>query len=601
MMKKNRSHGYGEEWAIAAALLDAPGDEKAVFEHFRVLMRRFGFFFTPLIHEEEKSLTFFRDKLQQLTDRGWVSADAENRLYNLTATGRTEAEKMLKELSESGEKFRALLLPATVSKVTFAVHLVLGMIKLPAALLSGSVSLLNDALDTLTDAVSSVFVYFGIRSGREKLSAAILLFCMLGTGGYALYESVSRFFSGSSVDADLPAFLAVAFSALLSAILWFYQKFAGVRSGSVPIIAQSVDSKNHVLVAAGVGGSLVAARFGLPMVDLLTGLLVALLILKGAAELGIGLIKSGKDEEFDISPYGFKAFERMRSRQLILWLLYEVREKRIPDREVLLSEALLSVDFEKVNQLKALGIEESAASKKAASEAAEAVFREQLVERSPEETGFLVLTEKGEAELNRAFRKHDTHMAVHNEKSLPRYLFSALRAVFIFTILLALTGLVPFLRNTSPWFEPPFLFTLMGCGFGAKHLIFASFGLLLFTAGSLRISAAHIQLRRRHGKIGGTLMKEGIYGRLRHPWYGGNLLKWNALAVASGSYPLLVLALLLSGAQIAGARTEDQHLESRFGERWKEYRSRVNRKFLNPPEWVLLFLYLSSLALITVL
>ena len=42
-------------------------------------------------------------------------------------------------------------------------------------------------------------------------------------------------------------------------MLWSYQRHVGLRSGSVALITQSVDSRNHVIVALGVTAGLIAS------------------------------------------------------------------------------------------------------------------------------------------------------------------------------------------------------------------------------------------------------------------------------------------------------------------------------------------------------
>jgi divalent metal cation (Fe/Co/Zn/Cd) transporter len=61
-------------------------------------------------------------------------------------------------------------------------------------LLSGSVGLLNDSLDTILDLLSSLLVYLGVRFNRERLASIMLVACMTATSGFTLYEAVRRFF-----------------------------------------------------------------------------------------------------------------------------------------------------------------------------------------------------------------------------------------------------------------------------------------------------------------------------------------------------------------------------------------------------------------------
>ena len=204
---------------------------------------------------------------------------------------------------------------------------------------------------------------------------------------------------------DWLAFVAVAVSAGLSAILWVYQRYTGVAAGSMPIVAQSVDSRNHLLVAGGVGVSFLASYLGLPMLDLIVGLVIALMILKGAWDLLVDMIKQQKEGEIDLSGYGFQFFEKHRQRHMIRWFLSEIDRGRIRTREQLDQEAVLSVDFEQIPQLQAFGVADSSAAKEAAAQTVEQLFEDGYLREDPQDGQMLSLTNKGEKELRHAQKR----------------------------------------------------------------------------------------------------------------------------------------------------------------------------------------------------
>ena len=128
-----------------------------------------------------------------------------------------------------------------VAKVTLGVHLGLAALKLPAGLISGSVGLLNDAVDTLLDGISSLLVYLGLRFDKERAVNIVLVVFMLGTGGLTLYQAVRRFFVPSEPEVDWFTFLATLLSAVFCLGLWAHQRYVGLRSGHLALITQSVD------------------------------------------------------------------------------------------------------------------------------------------------------------------------------------------------------------------------------------------------------------------------------------------------------------------------------------------------------------------------
>jgi len=351
--RSRRRHGdYGESYEIAAALWDHPMTSGQIVDHFHGYLRLMGLFSVWLRLQERRdsSEEHFTEVLQEMIERGWVVQRGE--LYDLTSVGREEGGRYLAEMRDARRslvRLRArVMTPETVSKVSLGVHLTLAAVKLPAALLSGSVGLLNDALDTLLDGLSSLLVYAGLRLDKERAVNCLLVVFMLGTGSLTLYQAARRFFTPFQPDVDWFTFLATILSAVVCAALYFYQRYVGLRSASIALITQSVDSRNHVIVAASVTAGLVASLLDFPLLDTLVGLAVALLILKSTVELAAEVVRSLGDESVDLSHYrialvdGYKGFRRA---QLGDWMLYVVEAKGVLSRSDLVARAHEALDF----------------------------------------------------------------------------------------------------------------------------------------------------------------------------------------------------------------------------------------------------------------
>jgi hypothetical protein len=142
-------------------------------------------------------------------------------------------------------------------------------------------------------------------------------------------------------------------------MLWAYQRYVGLRSGSMALITQSVDSRNHVIVAAGVTAGLVASLLRFPLLDTLVGLAVALLILKSAVELAVETVRSLGEEEVDLSRFEFglaAPYERFRRAQLRDWMLYLVGRRGVETRTALTAQARQALDFQRIPAAQALGL-----------------------------------------------------------------------------------------------------------------------------------------------------------------------------------------------------------------------------------------------------
>ncbi len=359
--EKREHDEYGQSWEIAAYLRDGPKTADKIAEHFHSYLRWMGLFnLSARLKDEDRQkrmLNSIHDALDDMIGRGWV-VHQEGR-YTLTEIGREEGAKPLADMRRTRAMLDNVVQPETASKVSLGVHLALAGLKLPAGLISGSVGLINDATDTLLDGLSSLLVYAGIRLGKERAVNAVLVGLMLLTGGLTLYEAVRRFFVPFQPQVDWFAFVATILSAIVCLGLWAYQRFVGLRSGNMALITQSVDSRNHVIVAVSVTAGLIASLLRFPLLDTLVGLAVAILILKSAFELAIDLIRSMGEEELDFSRYKFgivERYEEFRQGQLYDWMLYLVSNQRARTREDLIAQTRQALDFRANPTLRELGL-----------------------------------------------------------------------------------------------------------------------------------------------------------------------------------------------------------------------------------------------------
>jgi cation diffusion facilitator family transporter len=344
---------------IVICLSDGPRTIAEIEKQFITFPRVFGFFIELFDQKSIERGDLIREllsDLERMMEAGLVERQEE--VYTLTSLGHQKAAEKLAGLRKAGMLIRKLAKPQTVSQISLGVHLGLAALKLPAGLLSGSVGLINDAADTLLDGLASLLVYAGFRLNKERAVNVVLVLLMLGTGGFTLYEAVKRFFTPSKPEADWFAFLAAALSALICLVLWGYQRYVGLRSGSMALITQSVDSRNHVIVAASVTAGLIASLLRFNLLDTLVGLAVAILILKSAVELGIDTMRSFREGETDLSRYKMgliKRYEQFRQAQLRNWMLYMVEKKKVLTQAELRARACQAFDFSDNPALRGFG------------------------------------------------------------------------------------------------------------------------------------------------------------------------------------------------------------------------------------------------------
>lgn len=172
--------------------------------------------------------------------------------------------------------------------------------KLLTGLLVGSVSIVADALNNLSDAASSVVTLLGFRLARrpadahhpygharyEYLSGLAVAALILLIGGSLARSSVEKILRPEPVEASAAVFVVLACS--IGVKLWMSGFFGdlGKRIHSTTLQATSVDSRNDVVATSGVLLGCLAERLFGVHVDGYVGLAVALFILWSGFQIG---------------------------------------------------------------------------------------------------------------------------------------------------------------------------------------------------------------------------------------------------------------------------------------------------------------------------
>jgi hypothetical protein len=169
------------------------------------------------------------------------------------------------------------------------------------------------------------------------------------TGSLGFFEAVRRFFVPFESSVDWFTFLASILSAAVCLILGFYQRYVGLKNGNMALITQSIDSRNHVIITAGVISGLIASLLRFPLLDAFVGICIA----------AIELIRSRGGEVSDLSHYAIGLtgkYEEFKQAQLRDWMLFLVHTHRARTRVALIAEASRALDFDRYPVLRAFGL-----------------------------------------------------------------------------------------------------------------------------------------------------------------------------------------------------------------------------------------------------
>ncbi len=186
-------------------------------------------------------------------------------------------------------------------RVGIVCNLLLVAGKLAAGFVSGSVSIMADGLNNLSDAASSIITLVGFRLASKTadkehpfgharfeyiagLSVAVMVLVMGIELGKSSFEKIMN---PTPVSFSFVSFLVLAASILLKAWMTAFNRDVGQRISSASLKAASVDSRNDAIATTAVLAAAVAAYFTGFNLDGWMGLGVAAFIVYS----GIGLVK----------------------------------------------------------------------------------------------------------------------------------------------------------------------------------------------------------------------------------------------------------------------------------------------------------------------
>lgn len=205
---------------------------------------------------------------------------------------------MSDSLEKTAQTDRGALIVRT-SLIGVAVNVLLAAMKAAVGLLSNSIAVVLDAVNNLSDALSSVITIVGAKLsarrpdkkhplgyGRiEYLSAMIVAALVLYAGLTALTESVKKIISPEEADYSLLSLILIAAAVIAKLVLGRYVKAQGKKADSDALIASGSDASFDAILSASV--LLCAILYKLTNISLeaYVGVVIALFIIKSGIEM----------------------------------------------------------------------------------------------------------------------------------------------------------------------------------------------------------------------------------------------------------------------------------------------------------------------------
>ena len=183
--------------------------------------------------------------------------------------------------------------------VGIAANVLLAGFKAAVGAVSGSIAIVLDAVNNLSDALSSVLTIVGTKlSGRrpdkkhpygygriEYLTATIIALIVLVAGSTSFYESVKAIIKGSDTSYALPAFIIMAVAILAKLALGRYTKKMGEKTNSGALVASGADATfDAIVTATTLVSALIFIIWGVNL-DGWLGAAISLVIIKSGIEM----------------------------------------------------------------------------------------------------------------------------------------------------------------------------------------------------------------------------------------------------------------------------------------------------------------------------
>ena len=185
------------------------------------------------------------------------------------------------------------------SMIGIAANLVLVVFKAVVGLLSNSIAVVLDAVNNLSDALSSIITIVGTKLagkapdkkhplgyGRaEYLTSLIVAAIVFYAGVTSLIESVKKIISPETPDYSMVSLIIIALAVLVKVFLGKYVKSVGEKVNSGSLVASGSDAMSDAILSASVLASALIFYFTKVSLEAYVGVVIAVFIIKAAIEM----------------------------------------------------------------------------------------------------------------------------------------------------------------------------------------------------------------------------------------------------------------------------------------------------------------------------
>ena len=200
-----------------------------------------------------------------------------------------------------------------VSIIGIVTNLLLGGLKAVLGILSGSIALVSDALNNITDSSSSLITIIGTKlagkapdkqhpfgHGRtEYLTSLLIGGIVFITGFQSLISSAKAIFNKEEMSTSIVTAIIIIATIVAKIILGTFAENSGKKYNSGALIASGADAKNDAIISVVTLISALIYTFVKISIDGIAGVIISIFILKTAYEVLSDTIKKILGERVD--------------------------------------------------------------------------------------------------------------------------------------------------------------------------------------------------------------------------------------------------------------------------------------------------------------
>jgi len=186
-----------------------------------------------------------------------------------------------------------------ITTIALFVNIFLFLIKAAAGIVSNSIAVISEAVNSLTDIITSIAIKYSVHLSRQEpdkkhqyghaaaqpLAAFIVAAFALVVGIKIIEESIKRIIDPQDLNITSAIYVVLIINIIIKILLNRYQAKIGFLFNSAAVKAAAVDSFNDVLASSIALLGIICAALGLQFIDGIAGILVAFFILKSGYEV----------------------------------------------------------------------------------------------------------------------------------------------------------------------------------------------------------------------------------------------------------------------------------------------------------------------------